>query len=89
VAMPSIHFGATFLLVIALCRSRWPWKGFAIVTAILMGVSLVYLGEHLVIDKVVGAAYAGIGWWLAPSVAISARQTLPNRSINRSSVRSS
>ena len=64
-AMPSIHFAATALLVFP---ARWAaclLTGAALLYAALMGVALVYLGEHYVLDLVVGGAMATIGWTAA------------------------
>lgn len=66
-AMPSLHTAfATIitLVLLALLRSRWRWL--LLVYPVLMGVSLVYLGEHYVVDLVAGVGYA-IGTHLAVS----------------------
>jgi membrane-associated phospholipid phosphatase len=64
-AMPSIHMAITFLLVFPARRlgRRWGLLAWAYSTA--MGLALVYLGEHYVIDVVVGMAVAAYGWYTA------------------------
>ena len=63
-AMPSLHFTATLLVAVALnpfasCRRvGWCYTG-------LMGLGLVYLGEHYVADLIVGAGLALGCWHLA------------------------
>ncbi len=69
-AMPSIHFGVTFLLLLAALGSRRRWVALASLDVVLMGVALVYLGEHLVVDEVAGAAFAIVAWWWSPRVLI-------------------
>jgi membrane-associated phospholipid phosphatase len=70
-AMPSIHFAATALLVFPARRGGRLLAAGAVVYAGLMGLALVYLGEHYVLDLVVGGALAALGWsiagrWSAP-----------------------
>lgn len=62
-AMPSLHFGLPWLLMLVLWgdrRLRWP----AIVYVVAMGLALPYLGEHYVIDEVGGALVVSLAWWL-------------------------
>jgi membrane-associated phospholipid phosphatase len=60
-AMPSIHFAATLLIGLALNpiatwrRAGWFYAG-------LMALSLIYLGEHYVIDVIAGAGLGFISW---------------------------
>ncbi len=64
-AMPSIHMAITFLLVFPARRiGRW-WELLAWLYAASMGLALVYLGEHYVIDVVVGMAITAYGWYTA------------------------
>jgi membrane-associated phospholipid phosphatase len=68
-AMPSLHTGyATIiaLFVLSTVTSRFAWLMLLYPAA--MAVSLVYLGEHYVIDVVAGIVYAvvlhsAISWW--------------------------
>lgn len=58
-AMPSLHTG--FALIIALSvvrRFHSPLRWLLMAYPVLMGISLVYLGEHYVIDLVAGVLYA-------------------------------
>jgi membrane-associated phospholipid phosphatase len=68
-AMPSLHVGFACLIAIFVAgrvRRRW-WPVLWLYPA-LMGVALVYLGEHYVIDLLAGLAYAAaahyaLSWW--------------------------
>jgi len=64
-AMPSIHFAVTFLLVWAARTRARPWYVLAWFYAISMGVTLVYLGEHYVVDVVVGGLVTTYSWFAA------------------------
>lgn len=69
-AMPSIHFAATALTAFVARRSGRSVYGVALVYTCMMGISLVYLGEHYIFDLGVGGLLAGTGWvvarrWLA------------------------
>jgi membrane-associated phospholipid phosphatase len=69
-AMPSLHTAITVVMAAALWRVR-PALGIAGgVYALAMGFSLIYLGEHYLIDVLAGAALAisvtvVVGRWLA------------------------
>ncbi len=63
-AMPSLHTAfATLaaLFIAAQLRSRWRWL--LALYPVAMGFTLVYCGEHWVLDIVAGAAYALIVHW--------------------------
>ena len=64
-AMPSIHMAITALLVFPAGVFGRRWRLLAIVYAALMGLALVYLGEHYVIDVLVGTLVAAYGWFAA------------------------
>jgi membrane-associated phospholipid phosphatase len=58
-AVPSLHAGYTMLI----CLFLWPrvgrrWRALLVAYPIGMGLSLVYLGEHYLIDILLGWAYA-------------------------------
>lgn len=75
-AMPSIHEGVTFamfLWALSYAKRLAPWL---LIYAILMGGSLMYLGEHYLLDLVGGVACALAAWWLA-------RRFLPVESPNQ------
>lgn len=58
-AMPSLHLAFAVLVALTIgtrLRSRWRWL-LALYPA-AMGFTLVYTGEHYVLDLIVGAAYA-------------------------------
>ena len=61
-AMPSIHFAVTFLLVwAARGRGRF-WEIASLFYALSMGLALVYMGEHYVIDIFVGGLITSYAW---------------------------
>ncbi len=64
-AMPSIHMAITFLLIFPAGYFGKRWRMLAIFYALSMGIALVYLGEHYVIDVIVGSSIASYGWWAA------------------------
>jgi membrane-associated phospholipid phosphatase len=61
-AMPSLHMGATALIAVVLWQAGGVWRISAGAYALAMGFSLVYLGEHYLIDVLAGAALA-LGCW--------------------------
>jgi len=62
-AMPSVHFGMTTLLLIALWRTplRWPRLAYSA----LMLWAIVYTGDHYVVDGIAGSLMAGFAWVLS------------------------
>ena len=64
-AMPSIHFAITFLMVWVAKDSGKFWSILAWIYALSMASALVYLGEHYVIDIVVGGLVTSYGWFAA------------------------
>jgi membrane-associated phospholipid phosphatase len=78
-AMPSIHMAITFLLVFPAFYAGKRWGIVALIYATLMGYALVYLGEHYVVDVVVGCIVTTYAWfasavWLrrvAPAISFS------------------
>lgn len=64
-AMPSIHLAATAMIVGPARRAGSAALATAIVYVLLMGIALVYLGEHYVVDLFAGAAMTTAGWMLA------------------------
>jgi membrane-associated phospholipid phosphatase len=61
-ALPSLHFAITFMLVLFAWRSRRLWRVLAIAYSCAMAFALVYLGEHYVVDLILGAIVAGAVW---------------------------
>jgi hypothetical protein len=64
-AMPSIHMAITFLIVFPAFQAGRKWGYAALIYSAMMGYSLVYLGEHFVLDIVVGSLIAAYGWYAA------------------------
>jgi membrane-associated phospholipid phosphatase len=64
-AMPSLHMAITFMLFwFARHHSRW-LAGLAFLYAMAMAFSLVYTGEHYVIDVLVGSAITTYAYFFA------------------------
>ena len=61
-ALPSVHVVAAVLVFLALraVSPRWQWVGAAY--AVAMTVAVIYLGEHFLLDAVLGWVVAVIGW---------------------------
>jgi membrane-associated phospholipid phosphatase len=58
-AMPSLHTAfATLIALFIGGRLHSRWRYLFVLYPILMGISLVYLGEHYVVDVVAGVVYA-------------------------------
>lgn len=76
-AMPSIHFAVTFLFVFVAMDYARGWRIAAWVYNISMGLALIYLGEHYVIDILAGAAVTTVGWVLAGKWLSSGHSFLP------------
>ena len=68
-ALPSIHVAATVLILLVAARVARPAAVAAGAYALLMTFAVVYLGEHYVIDAVLGWVVALCGWWLARQFA--------------------
>jgi membrane-associated phospholipid phosphatase len=71
-AMPSLHAALPMLLALVLIRV-YGWKLLPVVLyPLLMGYNLVYLGEHYVVDALVGYALAFLAYlvvWVLPDLA--------------------
>jgi membrane-associated phospholipid phosphatase len=71
-AMPSLHTAfATLIALFAISRLRTRWRYAFLIYPAIMGLALVYLGEHYVVDLVVGVGYALAAHW---SVGVWERQ---------------
>jgi membrane-associated phospholipid phosphatase len=58
-AMPSLHTAFATLIALFIGRQiHSRWRYLFVLYPILMGISLVYLGEHYVVDVVAGVVYA-------------------------------
>jgi hypothetical protein len=71
-AMPSLHFGLPWLLMlVAWSHRRLRWLAIAYV--VMMGVALAYLGEHYVVDELGGAVLVGLAWWITTRSSVKPR----------------
>ncbi len=59
-AMPSLHFGTSFMAARLLADADPVEGAVAFTYALTLGLALVYLGEHYVIDLLAGAALAEV-----------------------------
>jgi membrane-associated phospholipid phosphatase len=63
-AVPSLHTAfATLIALFAISRLHTRWRYAFLIYPVIMGLSLVYLGEHYVVDLVVGVGYALAVHW--------------------------
>lgn len=76
-AMPSIHFAVTFLLVWVAFEFGRGWRIASMVYAVSMGLALIYMGEHYVVDVLAGGIVTSIGWLAAGRWVRSGRTILP------------
>ena len=67
-AMPSLHTAVTVVIAIVLCSRGWRWGVLGITYAAAMSFSLVYLGEHYLVDVIAGALTGAAAWRLAISL---------------------
>ncbi len=67
-AMPSLHIALTALVVLGLWRYR-ALRLPVLVYAAVMAFTLVYTGEHYVVDELAGAATAALAWVAAGRLA--------------------
>jgi membrane-associated phospholipid phosphatase len=83
-AMPSLH--ASFALIVPAFFLPWikpVWlKAVALVFPVVMLTSLVYLGEHWVIDGLVGWAIVGGSFWLWSHIEARQRNNKATRARN-------
>jgi membrane-associated phospholipid phosphatase len=66
--MPSLHMGAAYLVALSMARIKRAVALLGIAYALAMGFSLVYTGEHYVIDLLGGILIAWAAWLIAPRV---------------------
>lgn len=61
-AIPSLHAATPLLICLALWRYGRTARVAGAVYVLLMGLTLVYTGEHYVVDLLIGWAYAGVAF---------------------------
>lgn len=78
-AMPSVHQGLTVLATIAWVahRPNFRWAGWAYGLGMLFAIS--YLGEHYLVDGIIGGAMAWAAWWGAGKIPDRWPGSTPNR----------
>jgi hypothetical protein len=76
-AIPSLHAAWPVICLLVIRKYRLPGWLFAAQLAITIGVvfAIVYMGEHYLIDAIVGIVYAFVAWWLL-QLAFGAKQAL-------------
>jgi membrane-associated phospholipid phosphatase len=78
-AIPSLHAGTTFTIAMFFWKQARPWlRALLVAYPAFMIFTLVYGGEHYVIDALLGAAYAvaveaGWRWWERRGAGASGR----------------
>jgi hypothetical protein len=65
-AVPSLHAAYALLVVLFACAWRGRQGLWAAPYTLGMWFTVVYLGDHYVVDIALGAAYAAAGWVLVP-----------------------
>ena len=78
-AMPSVHVAAAVLVCFACWQGRPTFRLLGIAYALVMSVSVVYLGEHYALDVLGGWLVAAIGWWLTRPIVSRSSFLSPNR----------
>lgn len=68
-AMPSLHQATAVICALAVASNWRRLRPLAIGYGLAMGVTLVYLGEHYVVDVVMGTLFALASWTLAARYA--------------------
>lgn len=65
-AVPSLHAAVPTIGLLVVRKHRLPRAVVGLQAAILLGIvfSIVYLGEHYVVDALAGAVYALAAWWV-------------------------
>jgi membrane-associated phospholipid phosphatase len=61
-AVPSLHFAITFMVYLFARGARRWWRALAGAYVIVMAFTLVYLGEHYVVDLILGGILAWLVW---------------------------
>jgi membrane-associated phospholipid phosphatase len=64
-SMPSLHTGVTCLVMLALWRYGPLWRAIGMFYVVAMGFTLLYLGEHYLIDELAGVVLALCAWRIA------------------------
>jgi membrane-associated phospholipid phosphatase len=70
-AMPSLHMALTVLVALVMADSGRAWKLAGRTYACLMGLALIYLGEHYLVDVLAGTVLA-LGVWKLSAVGFRA-----------------
>ena len=78
-AMPSMHLAATLVVSLAAVRANRGLRWLAIVYPVAMGLALVYLGEHYVVDVLAGAVVGYVGWRVSDALLRSGRVSPSDR----------
>jgi membrane-associated phospholipid phosphatase len=74
-AMPSLHAAIPMMLALFFwTRVRWWLRVVLVVYVLAMGLTLVYAGEHYVIDVLVGWLYAAISVFAVSRFHATARR---------------
>lgn len=79
-AVPSLHAAWPLIGLFVVLKHRLPRWVLALQASLVAGVlfSIVYTGEHYVVDALVGGLYAAAAWWLVQR-ALAPRMTRAGR----------
>ena len=64
-AMPSLHMAGTFIVVFPALYAGKKWAIPAFIYSGIMGLALIYLGEHYFIDVAMGVVITTYGWLIS------------------------
>jgi hypothetical protein len=82
-ALPSLHAAFPIVALLVLVKHRMSRRLIAFQSAVVLAVvfSIVYSGEHYVVDALVGAVYAAVAWALVRRALASAPVAVPSLSL--------
>jgi hypothetical protein len=75
-AVPSLHFAITFMIHLFTRGAGRGWRALTCAYVIAMGFALVYLGEHYVVDLILGGVLAWLVWKFGSGYADSVARAL-------------
>jgi membrane-associated phospholipid phosphatase len=82
-ALPSLHAAFAFLAFLAVCRTYPRAAAPMFAWCVAVSFSVVYLGEHYLVDVVAGVVLAGLSWKASGLLAVprlAASRSLDSRS---------
>ena len=74
-AVPSLHFAVTTSLLLFFWPLTRRWRPVLLAYPVIMGIALVYLGEHYLFDLLIGGLYALVAYRAANAIVDRWRRT--------------